>query len=73
VTEMPGRHDLARVMDACRGDEGRAGGHHGVDPDVVDVFPVRGCAGNVCLGDDAGRLTGLRIHDQESCRAHVFH
>jgi hypothetical protein len=37
VTEVPGRHDLGRVTDACGG--GRAGGHDGIDPDVVDVLP----------------------------------
>jgi hypothetical protein len=39
------------------------GGHHGIDPDVVDVFPVCDGVGGVCLGDDAGRLTGPRIGD----------
>jgi hypothetical protein len=58
VTEMPGRHDLGRVTDAGSGDDGRAGGHHRIDPNVVDVFPVRDCVGNVCLGDDADRLDG---------------
>ena len=40
-----------------------------MDPDVVDVFAVRDGVGDVCFGDDAGRLAGLRIHDHESCRA----
>jgi hypothetical protein len=70
---MPGRHDRGRVTDACCGGDGRVGGHRGIDPDVVDIFAVRDGAGDVCRGDDAGRLTGLRIQDQESCRACVLH
>jgi hypothetical protein len=57
----------------CCGGDGRACGHHGIDPDVVDVFPVRDGAGNVCRGDDAGRLAGPRIHDDESRGARVLH
>ena len=58
---MPGRHDFGGITDACRGD-GRAG-HHGTGLGVVDVFPVCDGVGGVCLGDDAGRLTGPRIGD----------
>jgi hypothetical protein len=73
VTEMPGRHDLGRVTDACGGDDGWAGGHYGTDPGVVDIFAVGDCVGDVFLGDDAGRLTVLRIHDHKRCRARVLH
>ncbi len=53
--------DAGGVLDACCGGDGRAGvGHHGMYPDVVEVFPVRDGAGDVGLGDDAGRLAGLR-------------
>jgi hypothetical protein len=51
----------------------RTGGHHGIDPDVVDVFPVRDGAGNVCRCDDAGRLTGPRIDDHEGRGTRVLH
>src|SRR5215472_15651338 len=56
VTEMPGRHDFGCVPDACCGGDGRAGGHHGTDPDAVVVFPICDGAGDVCLGEDTGRL-----------------
>ena len=72
VAEVPGRHDLGRVTDARRGGDGRAGGHHGMDPDVVDVFAVRDSVGDVCLGDDAGRPAGLRITTMRAVAAACF-
>jgi hypothetical protein len=73
VTEMPGRHDLGRVTDTCGGDEGRACGHHGTDPDIVNVFAARNCVGNVCLGDNADGLAAVRIDHEKSGRACVLH
>jgi hypothetical protein len=70
---MPGRHDFGCVPDAGCGGDCRAGGHHGIDPGAVDVFPVCDGAGDVCLGDDAGRPAGLRVCDQHRCCARVFH
>ncbi len=44
---------VARIL--VVGVDGPAGGHYGMDPDVVDVFPVGDRAVDVCFGDDAGR------------------
>jgi hypothetical protein len=44
-----------------------------MDPDVVDVFPGSDGVGNVRLGDDAGRLAGLRVSDDQGGGAGVLH
>ncbi len=71
---MAARHDPGRVPDACRGlDDGRACGHHFIDPGAVHVLPVGDRVGDVRLGEDAGRLTGPGVQDRDCGRARVLH
>src|SRR5580700_2047599 len=71
---MAARHDLGRVTDAGRGvDDGRASGHHFIDPGRVHVLPVGDRVGNVRLGNDAYRLAGPGVQDRDGGRARVLH
>ena len=75
VTEMPGRHDLGRVMDACRGGEGRRGrvvitASAQTSLTFLPSAMAWATSASVMM---PGHLSGLRIHDHESCRAGVFH
>jgi hypothetical protein len=54
MPEMAAGHDLGCVMDAGRRvDDRRPDGHQLTDPDLVEVFAVRGRVGNISLGEDA--------------------
>jgi hypothetical protein len=71
---MAAGHDDCCVPDAgCGVDGGWVGGHQVLDPDFVEVFPVRDRVGDVCPGDDAGGLAGLGVQDHQSSCARVFH
>src|SRR6266851_8734967 len=53
VPEMPARHGLGRVPDAGRGgDDGRASGHHVMNPDTAQILSVRDRMSDVRLSDD---------------------
>jgi hypothetical protein len=74
VPKTPARHDFGRVTDACRGvDDGRVGSHQLINPDLVRVPAVRDRARDVSVGDDADRLAGLRLRDDEGGRIRALH
>jgi len=54
-------------------DDRRASSHQLINPDIVWVLSVRDRVRNVSLCDDADRLAGLRLHDDESGRIRSLH
>src|ERR1700748_3848726 len=74
VPKVPARHDLGRVTDACRGaDDGRTSGHQLINPDVARVLPVRDRMRDVSIGDDADRLAGLSLRDDQGRPSGALH